>query len=99
MKTEEMNTKTKDEYRRITEKVKSHTIDKDDLTEIAGDIESLRTVFGDMLLEYFDRYDSGIERDWVYIARDFKHYRSYANLCFNTLLQINQKLSEMGIIG
>lgn len=80
-----------------TERNTTNTIDKDDLTGIAGKIECATLMMGDILGDYFEAHDRDDEKDRIKILWDFNRYRKYVYSCFELLLCAEKELHEKGI--
>lgn len=81
----------------MTEKEKTLTIYKDDLTEVARDIECTRVLFGDIMQDYFDGFNPSNAEDRLYMAHEFRRYRAYANMCYDLLTKAEKELHEKGV--
>ena len=74
------------------------TIDKDELVEVARDAECLDSLMADMLQNFFDSHNPDKGRQEIaMLAWDFKHYRLYANVCFELAHKIMTGLHRYGI--
>ena len=73
-------------------------IDRDELTEIARKAECLDRIMGDLLHNFFASHDPDKEDTaGILIAHDFKHYRLYAELCYDFAHRIKEELHSHGI--
>lgn len=73
-------------------------IDKDDLIGIAILVNSLQTLSGDLLQDYFEKLDTKThDYDKMCIVYDFHRVKAYMDLLFNAICDINNELHKLNI--
>lgn len=67
-------------------------INKDDLIGITDILDSLQVLCGDIMQDYFDKYNPAEDDDQLSIIYSFERMRAYSNIVFNIICQVNQEL-------
>lgn len=80
------------------ETVNSNLINKDDLTEVAVIVNSLRYLSGDMLEGYFYCYNPmNDNNDLLRCGYGYNRYRAYMDLIDDGIFRIEEELKKYGI--
>ncbi|MCM1509081.1 MAG: hypothetical protein NC177_18375 [Ruminococcus flavefaciens] len=81
-----------------TETVNTNLIDKDELAEVAVTINSLRYLCGDVVDEFFHKFNPAkSNEDLLYIGHCFSKYSAYMDLIDDSIRKVESQLTECGI--
>lgn len=72
-------------------------IDRDDLTGTAIALDSVKIITGDVMQDYFDRYNPHDKKDFPYILYDFDRSRAYLKAVLSLVCEIEKTFEELGI--
>ena len=72
-------------------------IDRDDLTGAAIALDSVKIITGDVMQDYFGRYNPHDKKDFPYILYDFDRSRAYLNAVLLLVREIEKTFEELGI--
>lgn len=72
-------------------------IEKDDLTDVARNLENLQYVLCDIAQDYFSAYDTKTEGGCTSICYEFERYRHYVEIAYDLLFRAVKELHSKGI--